>query len=85
MKLFLGHLFGFGMMFGLCFLSLSGLLLIVPVISAFITWELDPLNIGLPTVLLWVRVIIVFSAFMGIVFTSSQEGRSLARDFANGY
>lgn len=82
MKLALGHMLGFGMMFAVCYVALAAIALFLPLIGAFISWDLAPLSFGWQATFLWMRLIAVFSAFMGVLFTFSKEGSGLARDFA---
>lgn len=82
MKLFLGHLLGFGMMTVFCFVVISGLALFIPLLGAFLTWSLDPLTFDFSMTMFIARGMLVFSAFMGVCFTTSKEGQALARDFA---
>lgn len=84
MKTLYANMFAFGMMTGLCMLGLSSLLLILPLLSAFIMWDLAPLSFGWSTTFGWLRVMFAFSAFMGIMFTSSKEGQALVKDIVNG-
>jgi hypothetical protein len=84
MKMFYGHLFAFGMMTGICFVGISVIILLFRLVFAFIAWELTPLILGWAAVLLAIRFILVFSAIIGVWFACSEEGRSLAKDVANG-
>ena len=82
MKLFLGHLLGFGMMTAFCFVALSGLALFIPLLGAFLTWSLDPLTFDFSMTMFIVRCMLVFSAVIGMLFTTSKEGQEFARQVA---
>ena len=82
MKLFLGHLIGFAMATAFCFVALSGLALFIPIIAAFLTWSLKPLTFDVGMTMFLIRCMFLLSAFVGIMFTTSADGKALARDFA---
>lgn len=82
MKVFVGHLIGFGMMTALCFVLFSCFALAVPFMGAFLTWSLDPITFDLSNMMFVARGLFLISAFIGVLFTSSKEGRELAREFA---
>lgn len=84
MKLFYGHLLGFGMMTIFCFVALSGLALFIPLLGAFLTWSLDPLTFDFSTTMFIVRIMLVVSALVGVHFTTSKEGKQFAHEFAEG-
>ena len=84
MKMFYGHLFAFGMMTGICFLGMIMIMLLDQLIFTFIAWELTPFMLEWSAVLLSIRFILVISALIGVWFASSEGGRSLAKDVANG-
>jgi hypothetical protein len=82
MKLFLGHLIGFGMITAICFVLFGGVMLFFPLIGAFLTWSLNPLTFDFSTTMFIIRGILVLSAFMGVCFTFSKEGKQMARELA---
>lgn len=82
MKLFLGHLLGFGMMTTFCFVVMSGLALFIPLLGAFLTWSLDPLTFDFSMTMFVARCMLVLSAFVGVCFTTSKEGKQFAAEFA---
>lgn len=84
MKLFLGHLLGFGMMTAFCFVVMSGLTLFIPLLGAFLTWSLHPLTFDFSMTMFIARCMLLLSVFVGISFTFSNEGKQLAREFAEG-
>ena len=83
MKLFIGHLIGFGMMTAICFAILGAVALFIPLLAAFVLWSLDPLALDFSATMFVARGILVISAFVGVCFTFSKEGREMARDLAN--
>lgn len=83
MKTFYANMIAFGMMTGVCFTGLSALLLFVPFLGAFITWDLAPLSFGWATTFLWVRAIFALSSLIGIMFVCSKEGQGLVKDMMN--
>lgn len=84
MKLFLGHLIGFGMVTALCFVMLSAFALCFPLLGAFLTWSLEPVMFDFGMTMFIARAMLLISAFVGIAFTVSKEGRELAADYAKG-
>lgn len=82
MKLFLGHLLSFGMMTVFCFVVLSGLALFIPLLGAFLTWSLDPLTFDFSMTMFIARCMLILSAFVGVCFTTSKEGKEFARQVA---
>ncbi len=84
MKLVFGHTMAFLMMFTFCYVGLAALILFMPLLSAFVAWDWSELAFGWSTTFLWMRVMALLSAFIGILFTFSPEGRNLAHDFAKG-
>ena len=75
---FIGHIVGFGMMFGVAFVGLSTLLLILPAIVAFIVWDPAPLVANASSIMLCVRFVAVAATLIGLAFTLSREGSDLA-------
>ena len=82
MKLFLGHIVGFTFMVIVCFVVLASLAVFLPVVGAFLAWSSEPLTIESMVVWFIARVILVLSAFTGIMVTTSKEGRRFAKEFA---
>lgn len=82
MKLFLGHLIGFGMMTAICFVLMGGFALFFPLIAAFLMWSLDPLTFDFSMSMFIMRCLFVLSAFIGVCFTFSEEGKQMARELA---
>lgn len=81
-QVFIGHLIGFGMMVALCFVLFSAGALTVPLMGAFLTWSLDPITFDLSNVMFVARGLFLASIFVGVIFTTSKEGRELAKDYA---
>lgn len=84
MKTFYANLIAFGMMTGICFVGFSAMALFFPFIGAFIAWDLAPLTFGWATTFLWMRIIFVASALIGVCFMCSKEGQSMVKDLVNG-
>ncbi len=84
MKTLYANLIAFGMMTGICFVAFSAIALFFPFICAFITWDLALLTFGWATTFLWMRVIFVASAMIGVWFMCSKEGQSMVKDLVNG-
>jgi hypothetical protein len=84
MKLVFGHTMAFLMMFVFCYVGLASLILFLPLLSAFVAWDWSELAFGWSTTFLWMRVMALLSAFVGIAFTLSAEGKYIAHDFAKG-
>jgi cytochrome c biogenesis protein CcdA len=68
-----------------CFIGGAVLIFVLHVISAFIAWDLAPLNLVWSNVLAWMRVTLVLSAFFGVLFTFSEQGLEFAKEFAEEY
>ena len=84
MKLVIGHIFGFAVMFAVCFFALGTLMLFFPFVTAFVVWSWDPVSFGWEPTFMFARIISVFSALIAIAFTCSTSGQELAREFAEG-
>lgn len=84
MKLFLGHLIGFGMATALCFIMLSAFALCFPLLGAFLTWSLEPVMFDFGMTMFITRAMLLISAFVGIMFTTSNDGKVFAYEFAEG-
>jgi len=84
-QVFIGHLIGFVMMTGICFVALSCLALFVPFIGAFLTWSLAPITFDLSNMMFVARGLFLLSALIGVMFTSSKEGREFATDYAKEF
>lgn len=83
-QVFVGHLIGFAMMTTFCFVLFSCFALFVPFMGAFLTWSLAPITFDLSNMMFVARGLFMISAFVGIAFTVSKEGRELAADYAKG-
>lgn len=81
MKLAIGHLINFAAMFVVCFVTVSLGLAAIPVLAAFVFWDLAPLSLGWDTTFFWARLIAVLSAVMGVMFTFSKEGQGVAKHY----
>lgn len=81
MKHTIGRLIGFSMMFVVCFVVISLVLIAFPVFASFVFWDLSPLTMGWDVVFLWARLIAVFSTIMGIMFSFSEEGQAIAKHY----
>lgn len=85
MKLALGHLINFGTMFGLAFTFCAAVLSSIPLLGAFIWWDVSLItNVGWGTVFHFARVSIAVATIMGLWYTFSKEGRMAAKEFADG-
>lgn len=81
MKRVIGYLINFSAMFVICFVATSLIFAALPMLAAFVFWDIAPLNIGWDAAFIWARFIAVFSAIMGIMFTFSKEGHSTAKHY----
>lgn len=81
MKLFIGHVLGFTMAFGICFIGFSAFAIFLPVISAFIFWDVTPLRLDSEIMFLLARLITLVSAFIALGFTCSKEGKEAAKEY----
>ena len=82
MKLFLGHLLGFAFMTAMCLVLFGTAVLFIPLLGAFLSWSLDPLTFDFSVAMFVARFILVLSAFVGVCFTTSKEGKEFARQVA---
>ncbi len=85
MKLILGHLINFGSMFGLAFTFCAAVLSSIPLLGAFIWWDVSIItNVGWETVSYFARISIACATIMGLWFTFSKEGQLAAKEFVEG-
>lgn len=82
MKLALGHLINFGVMFGLAFIFSAVVLSLIPFLGAFVWWDVSLItNLGWGTVWYISRMSIAVATVMALWYAFSKEGRMAAKEF----
>lgn len=79
MKLFIRHLEAFALMFIIAFVACAALFLVLPLLMAFLAWDISFITFDWESVFGFMRINTFLSFLMGLSFTFSKEGKEYAK------
>lgn len=77
----MGKLAAFVIMFVITYITVVAAISFVPALMAFISWDITAFNPNWPMINFLLRLNVIFSAFMGICFVTSKEGKEFADQY----
>ena len=76
----MGKLAAFVTMFAIVFVAIVGIAFFVPILTAFIFWDWN-FNANWNLIYFFLRINVLLSTLMGILFMTSKEGKAFADEF----